>query len=385
MNMSMPLPVPRSRRPVRGILPHLVWEAVLLLAVLAVGVTIAVQHSKVYSFGTPWPSIASLGVLATGLALSFRTATPNLAVSLIAAVSGWVCVKLDSDGTSLVSAGAVGVLLALAIGVVLGVIVGLTSMPGWAVTLAAGFVLQGALAFGANDDYSATIPGTGPKNDDFIAGVVAFAVVSVGGGVLFAAVPQLRAVLSANRPEEDGVPGRWRVGKLIGALVGLAGSSAAAGLAGVLVVAYTRAGQRSDIGLLPYALAAVVLGGVSVFGRRAGVFGVLLGVLLVQLVRVWEGVEGAGFGLVMLTPALFLLLGLGVNRLLEWLDPLVERPPGPFAPQPSPMQPSPTQQQMPWQPGPGFAPVPAQPAGPAGPAPDTAAQPPPPSWPPPTP
>jgi len=345
--------LPRRRLSVRGLLPHLGWEAVLLLAVLAVAVTLGASHTDAYSHGTLWPLLAWTGPVASGLALSFRTATPNLAVGLISTMSGWVCVNLVVGGMSLVPAAIVGVLLALGVGAVLGVIVGLSSMPAWAVTLVAGLVVQGALMAGSDAANLKTIPGGVSKDTDFIVWAALFAVVSVGGGVLFAVVPGLRALLSANRPDADGVPGRWRATRLLGALVGLAGSSAAAGFGGVLLVAWERVGQPSDTGLLPYAVAAVLLGGVSVFGRRAGVFGVLLGVTLIGLVRLWEILDGAGSGIITLTFGLFALVGIGVNRLLEWLDPLVEGPPE--APRPTPVpphQPLPQQPATPWSPAP---------------------------------
>lgn len=362
-------PAPRSRLAVRGLLPHLVWEGVLLLAVLAVGATVVTGHPGYASHGTIWSGLAPLGLVATGLALSFRTGTPNLAVGVIAAMSGWVYAHLAVGGMAAIPAALVAVLLALGVGAFLGVLVGMSSMPGWAVTLAAGFLLQGALSMSGNGGITESVPGADTGTGVFVMWVLLFAVVSVAGGALLALVPRLPALLGANRPDADGVPGRWRVGKLVGALVGLAGSSAAAGLGGVVYATYLRQARPVDTGLLPFALAAVLIGGVSVFGRRGGILGVVLGTVLVGLVRDWVLLDGGDFGVTMLVVALAALAGLGVNRLLEWLDPLAEGPldaPG-YAFVPGPV--------------PAFAPAP--PAAPAVPPAVPAVPPPtPPGWPP---
>jgi ribose/xylose/arabinose/galactoside ABC-type transport system permease subunit len=107
-----------------------------------------------------------------------------------------------------------------------------------------------------------------------------------------------------------------------------------AGLCGVVFTTYTRFVTPQDTGLLPLALAAVLLGGVSVFGRRGGVLGVLLGVVLVQLVRQWEILSGVEYAWVLITMGVFVLVGIGVNRLLEMFGRMLERPgaPRPGAP-----------------------------------------------------
>ena len=56
----------------------------------------------------------------------------------------------------------------------------------------------------------------------------------------------------------------------LGAVVGLTGSSLLAGLGGVALTAYDGAANPTadGVGLTVTALAAVLIGGVSVFGRR---------------------------------------------------------------------------------------------------------------------
>ena len=324
MDLSMSAP---SRPSVwRTLAPNLAWEAVLLLAVIAVGVAANIAHPGLVWRSVLWPPLASLGLLATGLALSLRTGTPNLAVSMIASLSGWLYAERLVDGSSAVSAGLVGVLGATAVGLVFALVVGLTTMPAWLVTLVGGFLVQGLLLVGT-DGVGMPVPGRGPAPNDFRVWVMLFGVVSVAGGVAFA-VPAVRAALGANRPSADDpeVPGRFRLTKLLGALVGLVGSSLLAGLSGVVLTTYTRFVVPQDNGQLPLVLAAVLLGGVSVFGRRGGVLGVLLGVLLIQLVRQWEILGASKYAIVLITVGVLALVGVVVNWLLELAGRALERP-----------------------------------------------------------
>ena len=275
----------------RELAPHLVWEAVLLLAAGAVVAGLYNANSAVFTRGQVWAGIAILGFAACGLALSLRTATPNLAIGSIAVLAGWVFADQVNDGTAVTVAFIVAVLAAAGVGVLLALVAGLTALPAWAVTLGGGFIVSAAL-LQATEGRIVPLTG-GARSSAFGLWAAAFVVVSIVGAVLFA-LPAVRRLLSANRPVAgDDDPARWRPAKLVGALVGVTGSAVLAGVSGVLSARLTSAAAFTDNGQLPYALAAVLLGGVSVFGRRAGVFGVVLGVVIVDGVRRWQLLEGA--------------------------------------------------------------------------------------------
>jgi hypothetical protein len=153
--------------------------------------------------------------------------------------------------------------------------------------------------------------------------------------VLFA-VPAHRRLLSANRPA-GGEAGAFSVAKLLGALVGITGSSVLAAVAGILQTRYISAAQPFDTGLLVDGLAAVLLGAVSPFGRRAGVFGVALGVVIVDFLWQWELLEGAGSWVMTLTAAICALVGL----FAIWLIELIGRRVSPLVTAPVPVVPAP--------------------------------------------
>ena len=162
-----------------------------------------------------------------------------------------------------------------------------------------------------------------------IAWLTVFAVVSIGGGVLWL-VPGIRNTFSATR--DAGEPGQWaglRAG--LGAVVGLTGSSLLAGAGGVAMATFMLAGdpESGGVNLTFIALAAVLFGGVSVFGRRAGVFGTVLGVVIVSTIfflmnyhavsPYWADVPSGGLA----------VLGLAVSRAQESMTDALNQPPAP--------------------------------------------------------
>jgi ribose/xylose/arabinose/galactoside ABC-type transport system permease subunit len=308
----------------RTLVPQLVWEGVLLIGVIVVVAGMSVAHPGALTKGGGFAaSAAYLGFMAAAFALSLRTATPNLAVAAVGAVCGYLFAKLVSGGTATVLAGLVAVLAAIGFGLVLALITGLTALPSWAVTLVGGFILQGALLAASLEGFALRSEPAGAGT--FWLWLAVFAVVSIAGAVAFA-VPAVRAALTRNRVEPGDVPNRFTPGKLVGAAVGLIGSSALAGFSGVLLT--ERAAYATpNIGnaLLIYAAAAVFIGGVSPFGGRGGILGVVLGVLLIEGLVQWLLLAGAKSSTLYVVIGVIALVGLLVNWLLELIGRLTAR------------------------------------------------------------
>jgi ribose/xylose/arabinose/galactoside ABC-type transport system permease subunit len=299
----------------RTLVPQLIWEGVLLVGVVVVLAGMTVAHSGALTKGGFAASAAYLGFMAAGFALSLRTGTPNLAVAGVGAFCGYLFAKMVSGGSATLLAGLVAVLAAIGFGLVMALITGLTALPSWAVTLISGFILQGALLAASVEGIP--LRGKLAGTATFWFWLAVFVVVSIAGAVALA-VPAVRAALSRNRFEPGDVPGRFTPGKLLGAAVGLIGSSALAGLSGVLLTE-RQAFASPNIGyvLLIYAAAAAFIGGVSPFGGRGGILGVVLGVLLVQGVQQWLLLAGAKSSTVYIVTGVVALVGLLVNWLLE--------------------------------------------------------------------
>jgi ribose transport system permease protein len=314
-----PAPPVRPVRSAPSLLPHLIWEAVLLLTTAAVVVLAAVNTEGLFEDPTWW-SIAYFGLLASGLALSLRAGGPNLAVAAVAVFSGAVYAELTTgefDYPPLLAA-AVALGAALLAGVLLGLVAGLTSVPAWAVSLG-GLVLLLAAVFGMLDPVEVAVVEPIPEPLDQPAiWVVLFLVVSLAGGAL-AAIPAMRRWFAARR---DASP-QFSGARLVGSLVGFSGSSLLAGLAGLVLVSETRAVFPSiDMLSLLLALAVVLLGGVSAFGGRGGIAGTALAVALVVAVRHWLLVEDASVAVLWAAVGAMLIIGVLATRLIEAIAPL---------------------------------------------------------------
>ncbi|WP_219461841.1 ABC transporter permease subunit, partial [Nonomuraea rhizosphaerae] len=297
----------------------LVWEgllAIVTVAMLVVALTTAPGRHLVNVLSLAGP----LGLMATGMALSFRTGTPNLAVGSIAAFTGALtAVILVEQGQGIVAA-AVALLVAALAGVLLGLFTAAVSAPSWAVTLGAATAVE-MLTLALTDTRVVPAPFFGD-----VPGwlwFVLFALISIVGALV---LPSLKL----------GSP-------LLGAVVGLGGSSLLAGLGGLALLARVQAATPgSGFTNTVIVLAAVLLGGVSVHGRRGGVTGVVLAVLLLALVQAQFALWALPFWVFSLIAALVVLGGLLAGRLAELVSPEdappqqpPRQPPGP------PLQPPP--------------------------------------------
>lgn len=293
---------------------HLIWEGVLLV-VTAVFVGVALASTAGAQVADIVRPVGYIGLVAAGLGLSLRTGTPNLAVGSIATATGVVGAHLaGTDGWSLWAAMAVAVAMAVAAGVVAGLIVAGLSVPAWAVTLAVALLVQAA-AVRISSGQPVVLHGAGSY--PAALWLAAFAAVSIGGGALWQ-ISAVRTALSAARTTGD--PGRWAgLPAGLGALAGLTGSSLLAGIGGVSLAVYLQVGDplSGGISLTLIAFAAVLVGGVSVFGRRAGVLGTVLGVVIAQTTVFLLDVHAVPPYWLDVAIGVMALLGLGVNRALE--------------------------------------------------------------------
>jgi ribose/xylose/arabinose/galactoside ABC-type transport system permease subunit len=292
----------------------------LVVVVLMVATAAATSHQNLTS---ALGEAGYLGLLAAGLAFSLRTRSPNLAVGPILAFSSATSAYfITMHHWSKPVAFLVAVVLSTVIGLVLGVLVAVLSVPAWAASLGAGAVVE---AFMLSYSKNVVIPVRFDGSYPTALWYGLFFVVSVGGGALWL-VPGLRRPLSAGRAARE--PGRWTDPRTsLGAVVGLTGSSFLAGLAAIPMLMRLQAAEASGANLTTLAFAAVLLGGTSVFGRRAGVFGTLLGVTILTVTQTLVAYGDAPIWAFTLVVGLAALLGLGVSRAIESLTDALNRRP----------------------------------------------------------
>ena len=311
-----------------GLIVRVVWEGLLLVGAV-VAVVVALTWTNSVSVQVLVVPAAILGLYAMGFALSLRTGTPNLAVTAIGALAGMTYSRVLSTNSPLSGPVSVPVAVALAVGLaalaglVLALLTGLLAVPSWAASLVAVGGIQ-AVILAVNDGRIDALNRDGLLRDQGLGIVVLVAVLlaSVAGGLLWA-VPAVRRTLSAHRVAD---PARWSGRHIVGAIVGLVGSSVLGGLAGVLVTARVGAATGViDYTDLAVVLGAVLLGGVSVYGARGGFAGTALAVILISAVQVILMLDRQPCWVFLAVAVVAALVGLLVGRLLEFLE-------GPFTP-----------------------------------------------------
>ena len=293
---------------------HAVWEVVLLVAAMAAaGLLFRLdadalrgdQLDRLLVFA------AALGLLSLGAGLTLRAGAVNLAIGPAAVAAGLHFAE-HGDGGVLPAAAAAVIAGAVGGGLIALLVVGL-HVPGWAASLAAGF---GVIVFiqqrGGPVDLQGNYDPTGHAVYLF-GGVAALAIV---GGLLGTIKPVRRAV-GRFRPVRD--PARRRGGLAAALTAGaIVVSSVFATVAGVLLAAGRGEAVAPSPGLelTGLAVGAALVGGTSAFGRRGGVFGTLLAVVLLTLfiryaeLKDWRIAQLAIAGVVMAA-------GLAVTRLVE--------------------------------------------------------------------
>jgi ribose transport system permease protein len=305
---------PTAPRRSAGLIVQFGWEGLLLALLMATaGLVLALTRAEFNAF-LMW-QVASLGFLAAGFALSLRTATPNLALGAFAVLAGLIYARLVTEEWSAIVAGIVAVSIVLGAGLLLGALTGLLAAPGWAMSLVGLAAGQAAIVALAGEQGFALSKGGLAETTMGVVWLVAFVVVSVTEGVLFL-LPAVRRFLGANRTGAD--PAEWRPARIVGAVIGLGGSSLLAGLSGIALVEVTRFSSPAlDGSRLLLAVGAALLGGVCVYGRRGGALGTVFATGIITLSTMALAVTNSPRWLWLALAAAAIGIGIGYSRVLE--------------------------------------------------------------------
>jgi ribose/xylose/arabinose/galactoside ABC-type transport system permease subunit len=296
---------------------HLLWETVLLLFTVALVFLVRDARPEALRGEELRETLvlaSAIGLLALGAGLSLRAAVPNLAVGTLGVACAMFFAKSSTDGGMTLSMAAlVTVLVAGGVGLVLAVLVVGFHVPAWAASFGAALAIMVWLE---QQGEVTVADGTYLPSEQGWYWIAGFVGVAVLAGLLGAVRP-LRRTIGRFRAISD--PGHRR-GTASGAIAGMAliGSSVCAAGAGILLALQNRPVPAGDSGiaLTGLAVGAALLGGTSAFGRRGGICGTALAVMLVVgLLRLgtahhWDlsplAVGGAA-----------ILAGLVVTRLIE--------------------------------------------------------------------
>ena len=230
------------------------------------------------------------GIIAIGMTFVILGAGIDLSVGSVAAFGGMiVAILVTNMGVPTPLAILISVALGALIGLGQGTITALTKVPSFIITLGGLVAIRGLTylltdgkpVFNVPDDLRYL--GAGFVGPVPVVGII-FIIVTIAAAVFLGRTRIGRYIYaSGGNPEAarlSGVP----VASVIAFTFVVSGALAAFG--GVLLTAWLDVGQpTASEGVELYAIAAVVLGGTSLFGGKGGVYGTFIAVILLTILR----------------------------------------------------------------------------------------------------
>ena len=235
---------------------------------------------------------AILAVMATGQAIVVITRNIDLSVGSVLGISAWTVASMMSDhqGLPMIVAILVGLAVGAAAGLLNGVLVRYGKVPALVVTLGTLYIYRGITYqwAGGSQVNADKLPAhfLNFANDNIlgIPWLVLIALIVVGGATLVMRNYRVGRELYAmgSSPQAAELAGIKVARNLLGAFVL---SGALSGLAGVLFAArFGTVDASAGTGYELNVVAAVVVGGVAVFGGSGTVWGAALGALLLTVI-----------------------------------------------------------------------------------------------------
>jgi ribose transport system permease protein len=227
---------------------------------------------------------AFTAILAAGMSFVILTGGIDLSVGSVVGLAGVMCADVLAGGGMLATGIAAGFGVGLIVGVANGLAITALRVPPFIVTLATMLIVRGA-AFKYTD--ARTISGM-PASFGALSGNLATAVIMAAVFVLswiaLMRTPFGRHVFATGGNADAAWLSGVRVERVRLTVYTISG--ACAGLAGVLVASrlnagYPRAGEYYELD----AIAAVVVGGTSLFGGRGSIWGTLAGAFFIGVLN----------------------------------------------------------------------------------------------------
>lgn len=310
---------PKSQR--RGIIMrfNLLFIFIALFVVASVS---APQFLTTQNMANLLQQSSLTGIVAIGMTVVILTSGIDLSVGSVAALSGMLVAIFIGVGLPWPVAMALAIGAGLLLGGVMGGLSAYLVLPAFMVTLAGMQSIRGMTYLTTNGTpTTAEIPmglrflGSGSIAGIPVVGIIFVATTLIVGFVLRRTTfgEHIYAVGSnAQAARLSGLP----VQRITTAAYVISGGLAA--LTGVLLTARLTIGQpTANTGLELDAIAAVVLGGTSLFGGKGGVLGTFIAVLLLSVLRNLFNLLGLSSFFQMLVTGLILIAALIMNYLID--------------------------------------------------------------------
>ena len=227
---------------------------------------------------------AFTAILAAGMTFVILTAGIDLSVGSVVGLAGMVCASVMVQGSGVVLGVLCGIGIGTATGMLNGAAITTLRVPPFVVTLAMMLIVRGA-AYKLTDARTISgLPASFGALSSGIASATLMLAIFVVSWLLLVRTPFGRHVYAVGGNVEAAWLSGVRVGWIQFAVYTLSGL--AAGIAGVLVASrlnagYPRAGEFYELD----AIAAVVVGGTSLFGGRGSIWGTLAGAFFIGVLN----------------------------------------------------------------------------------------------------
>ncbi|PRD40708.1 ABC transporter permease [Phyllobacterium phragmitis] len=299
---------------------------VIFLAVVVIATTLSDNFLTFTNIANLFQQAAVVGVVAVGMTFVILTGNIDLSVGSIVALCGMLVAVLMSNGFDPFVAVAITVVAGTACGAAMGAISALAQVPSFIVTLAGLVSFRGVTYLMTDGVPVSGLPqGFAAIGSTMVPILPGFAISSMGlifiglcvvaGLVLRLTVFGEYVFATGGNPEAarlSGLPTRF----IVTAVFAVSGFMAALG--GILLTSRLRIGQPTAAqGLELDAIAAVVLGGTSLFGGRGGVLGTFFAVMLLQVLRNIFNLLGLGSFYQMTVTGIIIIAAILLNRFID--------------------------------------------------------------------
>ncbi|MQT15227.1 ABC transporter permease [Segnochrobactrum spirostomi] len=299
---------------------------VIFFLVAAIATALSDNFLTASNIANLFQQAAVVGVVAVGMTFVILTANIDLSVGSMVALSGMIVAFLLSSGVPIAAAVPLTLLFGALGGAMMGGLSAFARVPSFIITLAGLVSFRGLTylisqgtpignlprAFGVFG--SAMIPIL-PGVEFPLMGITFIVVCLVAGFVLRFTVFGEYVYATGGNAEAarlSGLPTRL-VTVAVFAVSGLMAS-----LGGIMLTSRLRIGQPTAAqGLELDAIAAVVLGGTSLFGGRGGVVGTFFAVMLLQVLRNIFNLLGLGSFYQMTVTGVIIVAAILLNRLID--------------------------------------------------------------------
>jgi rhamnose transport system permease protein len=270
------------------------WETVLVLLVIAttlMGADLSAafwRSDNVFYIGL---NIGEIAIMALPLTLIVITGEIDLSVASMLGLSGTVMATLFAHGWSIWLAMGLALVVGAAGGLLNGVLVTRVGLPSLAVTIGTLTLYRGIAQIILPNNTVGGFPesltqiGLNPiTHTEIPYSILFFAVLAIGAAVLLHATPVGRAIFAIGASQEAAFFSGIRVKRI--KLLLFVASGFLSAFAGVLwTLRFASARYDAGTGLELNVVTIVLLGGISIFGGRGTILGVVLSVAVLAILQ----------------------------------------------------------------------------------------------------